>query len=415
MISAERNRWILTIVAWFAAHTLAVAQDTIAFDYKSFGLAIDSLNVIQNRQHLDEFYEQLYLLKKGGDKKVNIIHLGDSHIQADFLTQAVRNNFQNNFGNAGRGLIVPGRVAGTNEPFNIQTSSNVSWESKRCVFPLQLLPIGIGGITIRSGVPESKLYVYMNDATQDYSFNRVRIFHQKNASSFSLRLKDSEVKLIDAKTVNDSTRNFTAFELPSPLTSVVIESWKADSVQNHTTIFGLSLENGKPGILYHVIGVNGAKYAHYKVAKYFAEQTHKLDPALFIISLGTNEALDHPYIDKRLLTHIEDLVSSLKANNPLAKFIIVTPPDCFIKRTRKNPGVLKVREALIQFAVENGYAFYDMYQAVGGDDAAVKWREAQLLRADGVHFTKDGYDYQGNLLFDAIIKGYNDYVPVRHP
>lgn len=405
----------MQVLLLFALSSGVFAQQTISFEYKSFGLAIDSLNVIQNKQHLDDFYENLYQLKQTGKSKINIIHIGDSHIQADFLTKAVRNNFQNFFGNAGRGLIVPGRVAGTNEPFNIQTSSNVSWEVKRCVYPDQVLPIGIGGITIRSGIPESKLYVYMNDATQDYTFQSIKLFHQKDASSFGFRLKDSDFKVIDAIVEDDSTKNFTSFKLPTAQSSIALESVKIDSVQNHTTIFGMSLENNKPGILYHVIGVNGAKFVHYQAAKYLAKQTHKLEPALFIISLGTNEALDYPYIDKRLSTYIENLVSSLHANNPLAKFIIITPPDCFMKRTRKNPGIEKVRQTLIQFAAENGYAFYDMHQALGGEGSAARWKEAQLLRTDGVHFTKEGYDYQGNLLFHAIIKGYNDYVPVRHP
>lgn len=390
-------------------------QSVTLEEYKSYGVAIDSLNVIQNKQHLDEFYESLYQLKQGATNKLNIVHIGDSHIQADFLTKAVRNNFQKYFGNAGRGLIVPGRVAGTNEPFNIQTSSNVTWESKRCVHPDHHLPIGVGGITIRSGVPDNRLYVYMNDQTQDYSFQTVKIFHLKNGSSFGLTLKDNEFKPLKTKSVEDTTRDFTSFHLPSSMNSIVMESTKQDSIQNHTTIFGLSFENEKPGVLYHVIGVNGAKYAHYNAAKLFATQTHKLDPALFIISLGTNEALDYPNIDRRFFTHIENLVSSLRANNPLAKFILVTPPECFMKRTRENPGIVKVRAAIIQFAVENGLAFYDMYQALGGAGSANRWKEAQLLRADGVHFSKEGYDYQGNLLFHAILKGYNDYVPVRHP
>jgi lysophospholipase L1-like esterase len=283
------------------------------------------------------------------------------------------------------------------------------------VYPDQILPIGIGGITIRSGIPESKLYVYMNDAAQDYTFQTIKLFHQKNGSSFDFRLKNSEFKVINAIVEKDSTRNFTSFKLPTPQNNIVFEAIKLDSIQNHATIFGMSLENDKPGVLYHVIGVNGAKYVHYRAAKYFAEQTRKLDPELFIISLGTNEALDYPYIDKRLSMYIENLVSSLHANNPLAKFILVTPPDCFMKRTKRNPGIEKVREILIQFAVENGYAFYDMHQALGGEGSAKRWQEAQLLRSDGVHFSKEGYDYQGNLLFHAIMKGYNDYVPVRHP
>jgi lysophospholipase L1-like esterase len=411
--SAATIRIILLAVSLCCSNTYA--QNSVRSEYKSFGLAVDSLNVIQNKQHLDEFFESLYQLKQGADKKVNIIHIGDSHIQADFLTKAVRNAFQQYFGNGGRGLIVPGRVAGTNEPFNIQTSSNVTWESKRCVHPDQILPIGIGGITIRSGIAGNKLYVYMNDQTQDYTFKTIKLFHLKDAASFQLGVKDNDFKSIASKQLADTAKHLTIIDLPAPVNNIIFESVKTDSIQNHTTVFGMSLENDKPGILYHVIGVNGAKYVHYNAARFFASQSHKLNPELIIISLGTNEALDYPYIDKRFFSQIENLVMSLRANNPLSKFIIVTPPDCFMKRTRKNPGIMKVREMLVQFAVENGLAFYDMYQVMGGENSATSWKDAQLLRADGVHFTKEGYDYQGNLMFDAIIKGYNEYVPVRHP
>jgi lysophospholipase L1-like esterase len=419
MKAGRRNSTIIfaALVAMLCSLSGAslLAQNASRPDYSSYGLVVDSLNVIQNKQHLDEFYESLYQLQQGRDKKVNIIHLGDSHIQADFLTKAVRNNLQNRFGNAGRGLIIPGRVAGTNEPFNIQTSSNVTWESKRCVQLDQILPIGIGGITIRSGVAGNKLYVYMNDQTQDYSFQTIKLFHLKDAAGFQINVKDSNFKPIEFKPERDTSKFTTTINLPASVTNIIFESNKVDSIQNHTTIFGMSLENNKPGILYHVIGVNGAKYVHYNAAKYFATQTHQLNPELIIISMGTNEALDYPYIDKRLFNHIENLVMSLRANNPLSKFIIVTPPDCFMKKTRKNPGITKVRELLIQFAVENGLAFYDMYEVMGGENSAARWKEAQLLRADGVHFTKEAYDYQGNLLYEAIMKGFNEYVPVRHP
>ena len=80
-------------------------------------------NRIENDAHLQPFFERLYQLKRSGEGQVNIIHLGDSHIQADFLTNVVRKNLQREFGNAGRGLVVPARVAGTNEPLNFRSSS----------------------------------------------------------------------------------------------------------------------------------------------------------------------------------------------------------------------------------------------------------------------------------------------------
>src|SRR5690349_22826079 len=106
------------------------------------------------------------------------------------MTAVIRRNFQVHFGNAGRGLIVPLRVAQTNEPNNFKTSSNVVWKSKRCVFPDQPVPIGIGGVTIETFDPQAALDIYMNDLWQDYSFNNLTLFYQRDVKSFDFSVRE---------------------------------------------------------------------------------------------------------------------------------------------------------------------------------------------------------------------------------
>jgi lysophospholipase L1-like esterase len=404
-------------ISCLAVTYAAQAQDTISFNYKSFGLESDINNVIRNEGHLDDFYESLFQLKKGLPMNVNVVHIGDSHIQADFLTNSVRRNFQKEFGNAGRGLIVPGRVAGTNEPFNIQTSSTAPWKGKRGIFINDPTPIGIGGITITTDQPNTKLYIYMNDLWLDYSFNTVTLFYQKDITSFNISVKDSSYAELGSfgPYSSEPFSNYAKLKLPYLTGGLVLELVKTAPEQSQATIFGINLENGKNGLLYHSIGINGAKYAHYNAALYFAKQTRALVPDLFIISLGTNEALDFPYLDKNFTQHVDKLISSLREYNPTAKIILVTPPEVFRKKIKMNPGIPTIRQQIIQYAVENGLAFWDMYKALGGENSAQAWRKAALLRDDGIHYTRDGYDYQGNLLYYALIKGYNNYVRDRHP
>ncbi len=393
----------------------AFSQDSTMFIYADSGMVLDELNVIQNTNHLDEFYEELFQLKNTNHGIVNIIHLGDSHIQADFLTKAIRFDLQRYFGNAGRGLIVPGRVAGTNEPFNIHSGSPQSWQAKRCVYPAEPLPIGVSGITIRNMHPGATLEIFMNELWQDYSFNSIGIFYLNDRSSFSIHVKDTVGNILGISRFHpDSTVNFVKLDLSIITERIVLEAVREDSIQNNATWFGFNLSNRRPGVLYHAIGVNGAKYVHYNAAPLFPEQTHSLDPRLIVLALGTNEALDYPYIDKKFLVDVDELVSKLRAHNPLAKFVIVTPSDAFIRKTRKNPGLLRIREQLLTYAVENGFAFYDWHQVMGGEGAAAKWKKANLMRSDGVHFTREGYELQGHAFFQAIMKGYNNYVSGRH-
>jgi lysophospholipase L1-like esterase len=393
------------------------AQTQISFHYKSNGLEADSFNVIQNAAHLDDFFERLYQLKVNGNDKVNIVHIGDSHIQADYLTDIVRKNFHRDFGNAGRGLIVPGRVAGTNEPANIRTSSTVPWIPKRCTYPNQPLPIGIGGITISTTQPGARLNVLMSDPLHDYSFSKITLFFQKDKRSFNFSIRDTtdqEFGFMGPHT-DEAFVNYASVTLPIRVNEISIQTLKSTAEQSQATIFGIELENNNPGILYHAIGVNGAKYIHYNAALYFARQTQALMPDVFIISLGTNESVDYPYINTSFYSHVEKLITTLKKFNPSAQFVLVTPPEAFRKKIKENPGIEIIRAQLIRYAVENGLAFWDMYKALGGKGSAQAWRKEGLIRPDGVHFSKEGYQYQGDLLYYAMIKSYNEYVAHRHP
>jgi lysophospholipase L1-like esterase len=405
------------LVLWLAVNNLSTAQSPINISYKSFGLANDELNIIQNANHLDDFFEKLLQLKADPKEKINIIHIGDSHIQADYMTDVIRKNFQRDFGNAGRGLIVPCRVAGTNEPSNFRTSSRTPWIAKRVVYPYQPLPVGIGGITIHTMQAGADLEIRMSDPIYDYSFNRVTLFFQKDSESYNFSIRDTtgqEIGYIGPYT-DEHFMNFSSVSTLKRMNQISIRTLKLTEEQKHATLFGVEFENGSPGILYHAIGVNGAKYSHYNQALYFVRQTQALLPELFVISLGTNESIDYPYIDKTFFQQIDKLIESLKKYNSQAKFILVTPPDAYRKKTKINPGILIIREQIIQYAVENGLAFWDMYKALGGTDAAAAWRKEGLLRPDGVHFTKEGYQYQGELFYHAIMKGYNQYVLHRYP
>jgi lysophospholipase L1-like esterase len=409
MTQKVETTFVMFLICW-----ASYGQDSLYTFYTSNNFVSDSFNVIQNRSVLDAFYENLYQQKLNNDRKISIIHLGDSHIQADFLTAITRKRMQKSFGNAGRGLIVPFRVAGTNEPLNIQTSSTVTWSSKRCVFPDQPLPIGIGGITIQTADPESRLYFYMNDPLEDYRFNKVTFFHEGDSSSFQLVVKDLNYREIGISTKNVDESMTTDFRLPELADGLVVETLRSNETQSQCLLFGINVENGKNGIVYHSIGVNGAKFSHYNQAKYFVSQTSDLQPALFIISLGTNESIEYPYINKNFEQQVDLLITSLQAQNPYARFLFSTPQEN-LQKDKSNPGVKLIRTMLIKYATENGHAFWDWYQVTGGADSTLKWKTSGFLRADGVHLSKEGYELQGNLLYHALMKGYQEYVSYRHP
>jgi len=139
-----------------------------------------SLNVIRNAPALAAFFERLHLLEADSIQEVRIVHIGDSHIQADLLTGPLRGLLQHRFGMAGRGLIFPFPLAGTNAPLDLGFQSPDRWEVRKSVFRHQGPPLGICGISLRSQAAAPSLRVFLKDRYHyghDYAFDRITLFH----------------------------------------------------------------------------------------------------------------------------------------------------------------------------------------------------------------------------------------------
>jgi lysophospholipase L1-like esterase len=381
----------------------------------SYTFVKEKVNVISNSGHLSGLMEKLYDLKKNDKRTVSILHIGDSHLQADFITSVIRTTLQKEFGNGGRGLVVPFRVAKTNEPINYRSCSNALWQSKRCVFPNQPLPIGIGGVTISTSDSSADLSINTNiDSTLDYSFRKVKLFCENDSTSFGFALLDSLGNKV-SNFVPDSVDHYAFISvatLPSQMNKITVKVNKTEAQQQHATIFGLLLENGNPGIIYHTVGVNGAKYQHYSEAAHFSEQTKALKPDLIIISLGTNEAYDLNFSQNRFYADMQLLFNQLKEANPNAGFLF-TIPACSYRRRKPNPRLLLAAKTIIHFATDNNVSYWNLQEVTGGDKSANNWKRNHMLRPDGVHYSRAGYELQGNLFCNAFLNAYYAYVANR--
>ncbi len=403
---------LLSGIGGFAQDTIALAQPN------EYSFIQYEKNEITNSTSLASFFEKLYVHKQQSNQIISVLHIGDSHIQADFLTSEIRGLMQKEFGNAGRGLIFPGRVGRTNEPMNIYSSTPSLWESKRIIFTDHALPIGIGAMTLKTVQPHAKISIRtINQNGLNYAFNKVTLFYQKDSSSFNMALRDSAQQdlAFAGSFIWNGLPNALTVLLPYPVNTLELQCLAPLPNQNQFTLFGLSLENQKPGVLYHSVGGNGAKFRHYAVANQFFSQTSLLLPDLIVISLGTNEAIEYPYLDPQFEDHLNKFSEKLKRHNPQTRFIFTTTADFYKKRTRRNPGIEMVRRKIIETCEKNGWAYWDLYEVAGGKHAADHWKKGKLLQSDGVHFTKAGYTLQGSLFFAAIIKAYNEYVQYRHP
>ncbi len=383
---------------------------------KKYSFIHQERNELVNPGSLDSFFEKLYLQKMENKSRLRVLHIGDSHIQADYLSSTMRTNMQKDFGNGGRGVVVPLRVAGSNEPFNYKITSNVACTSKRCIFVNNPMPIGIGGVTIQTDTPGIYFHLSAFDYPPlNYAFNKVTLFYQKDSTSFDFRITDTvgnQLGILSSSSL-EKYPNISSTTLPSLTSDIIIRAEKSSESQTQATIFGLSLENDSAGVVYNTVGANGAEAFHYVRARYFAEQTAVVNPDLVIISLGTNEAQRRPLDANITKARLDSLVQAIKGYNPNAVFLLTTPPDSYYRRKYYNTSVGTMHTVIVNYAKEHDIAVWDLYSIGGGYKSCYSWKKYGLMQRDGVHFTRAGYQYQGNLLYTAFIQAYNKYVSTR--
>ncbi len=444
--------------------TAAVAIDTLSLEEQ--GEVIIGDNIITNTSELKLFFEKLYALEEQKTGKVNIVHIGDSHIQADLFTKLIREKLQERFGNGGAGLTFPHRLARTNGGHYVRFTSNTAWESRRVIYQPNGIPVGLSGIGL-SG--KSNFAVEMEVRDPNYVFNTIKIITPGNVPSFDVatssktiilestapkkithRIKNGEVlgtiaekygvtitqikklnglknnniragKTLKIPTNEKETREVKRSEfIPLGLTADKLFNYYY-SEQPLSKLFllpnkeykkfelnGLVLEKDAPGLIYHSIGVNGAKASDYNRYPLFFEQLPALQPDLVIISLGTNESFDK-VSQEEYKQQLNRFIDSVKEKNPETAILVMTPPPSQLRKKTPNAYADSYAKQIQMQETEKGYASWDLFSLLGGM-YGIKRNYAQgMLTSDRVHYTKEGYEKQGRLFTEAFLQAYETF------
>ena len=420
-MNIRRTKRVFSFFVLFVLYAMRInAQQTFNDSIKKeYPFVCTDFNKIENDSvGLSHFYAKLLQLETSNIPRVCIVHFGDSHIQADFFSGKVRQDLQLQFGNAGRGLVIPYHVARTNEPNSYQTSTNSKWQVRRNVVKNDTIPIGLSGVTIKSMDTSATLRIKVLDQPGlDYSFTKFTLFHDKSVNAFYFVVCDDENCVLGY--INSSTptgSNFASTEqLLKPMREIYFKNYQRDSIlQKYSQVYGILLENGKPGLLYNTIGVNGAEFRHFNSSEYFNEQMAYLKPDLVIISMGTNEAYSTKFDNFKFYKQIDSLITSIKKLNPTADFLLTTPSDSYRKRKVKNPDMRIARATIQDYCHHHSLAYWDLYYIMGGYGSILDWFKKGLTAKDKLHFSRKGYELQGELLYRALQNGYLNYKQHTH-
>lgn len=347
---------------------------------------------------------------------VSIVHIGDSHIQADISTGTTRELLQYDLGNAGRGLVSPLRMSGTNEPVDYLFQSRSSWNPVKLMSQTWHQTVGFTGTSIRPVTSTSEITIGTSERDDYNPFSSLTLFHN---GRLTLRdITDADGNRLEFRSI--PSRDYTQIILPSQQTRVTISFASAGDL----TVYGASLSGDRPGLFYHAIGNNGAAYETYNRIGTVGAGISPLRPHLVIISLGTNEAFGK-YDTSSFTASMDRLVSNIRAANPTAQILLTTPMECHrsvstskkvkvrkngklrtVTRTSRtytvNKNIAPLRQAILDYGKRNNVAVYDWYAVAGGSGASSSWISNGLFAKDRVHHTQRGYNIEGRLFYEAL-------------
>lgn len=173
----------------------------------------------------------------------------------------------------------------------------------------------------------------------------------------------------------------------------------------------IATETGEPGLVYSAIGINGATTKHFVKP----DMLHKVAdqrPDLIILSFGTNEGYGNVYNADKHAENIKELLNELRrVCGDDVEFLLTTPPGCFKRDAKRvfypNNFNDDVAVTIRKVALEQNAALWDIFEIGGGEaNAAINWRNNNLMQPDGVHYKPAAYILQGKLLAQAIWRAY---------
>lgn len=429
--------------------------------------ATTPINELEGEAYLNEFYKKLYHLEQKKQGRVSVVHIGDSHIQADLLTGKLRTLFQSNFGNAGLGFTFPYKLAKTNGNHFVRYTSNVPWTAYRNIYPINGATVGLSGIAFTTTQKDFALEVEVRESP--YNFTKLKVFSPEKQAAFDVAISEKKV-LVEStepknithkikhgeslstiarkykisvnqlKRANNLTTNLIRIDkvlkIPTqervskpiekstftPIALEAHEGWFQYTSANalsrvylipHTesvsyNLNGLSLENDEAGVVYHNIGVNGARFSDYNKYPLFFEQLNGLEPDLIILSMGTNEAFDKMQAAD-FQQQVDLFVERVRKSMPTVEILITTPTPSLLPKKQPNTYAEGYADSMKEKASFSNYALWDAFHIMGGNEKVHDNFASGLLSRDFVHYSKMGYEHTADLLYEALMRAYANY------
>ncbi len=365
-----------------------------------------------NKAVLYPLFQLLDSVKQHGGS-IRILHYGDSQIEEDRMTGVIRARLQQEFGGSGPGLMCPVPVA---VPMSMQHSWSGNFE-RYVVF---------GNYWDQA---DHNRYGVMG-AFSKYEGNSASLSFKQGRLSFEVSRRVERVKILYgygespsevALTADGVSRGTKLLRAGRGLHSV---EWTLDSAANELKLqfsgespdlYAVALDS-KDGVCVDNIPIRGSSGLDFtKVdSALLAECIRELNVRAVILQFGGNVV---PVIrgQKDLDWYRQTFAKQLAIFKSLGLHIIMIGLADMSTSERGEmvsyPAVAQIRDVTKEEVHKVGGVFWDMYEAMGGENSMPEFVRATppLAIDDYIHFNRDGAAKMARLFVKSLMKDYNEY------
>ena len=366
-------------------------------------------------QYLISFYEKLYQLEKNPQSKVRIAYYGDSMTDGDLIVQDIRMNYQERFGGNGVGFVSIISESSASRG-SVKTLFSKNWKTQSYLnVKRPISPFGVNGHVFFANDKANTTWVQYEAGRNKFSttLDNPTLFYGKSS-------KKGNVSFIIGK--DTLRKNLVPNNLVNTLkvTSGSIKAFKANFTQSDSIpIYGFNFDNGS-GV--HVDNFSQRGNSGLPISMFNASVmqafNNNLKYDLIVLHYGTNVlnygTKNYSWYQKGM----KKTVNKIKESFPGVSILIVSTADKSTKydlEMKTDSAVVPLMKAQKRYALETESGFVNLYTLMGGDGSMVKWTDESPVRAnkDYTHFNQRGAKAIGNLLYNQLNKGYEQYKVLR--
>jgi lysophospholipase L1-like esterase len=360
---------------------------------------------------LDPFFSALWKLEqsKGSGAAggvVTILHYGDSPTTADLITGDIRARLQERFGDAGRGYTLIAKPWPWYGHRGVEISDH-GWKIRTGVGLMREGVYGLGGAAFEG---QAGAWSRFKLTESQQSAVDVEYLAKPGGGAFAVEADDQQIagQTTDAEAQAAATVHVA---LP-PGTKVVSIRPTSGTV----TLFGADFRRGAGGLLYDSLGLNGATtsvLARVEQPALWKQEIARAAPALIVVNYGSNESSFGSFVHKQYAAELRLAIQRIRQLAPGASILIMSPMDRGersglndIETMATIPEIVSIQR---QVAAETHCAFFDTYDAMGGNGTMSRWMAAspRLVTADLLHPTPQGATIVAGLFIEQLDLGYD--------